>query len=170
MLAIATLVPALLLPLPRARCVRPRPRCCCVVACASPAEKAAQAIQSGEARQIEEAMRSIIDLERMAGRSEEDIPNNPLLQELSAAQARSNPEVFAGSRYAVDADLESDEFDLQAGGPEPEPPPQAGEEVWGRWRHGAEGIELQLELAATPDGPARAKSMRCEPTATDTSS
>ena len=50
--------------------------------------------------QIEEAMAAIIDNERMNGRSEEDIPNSPLLQRLAEAQRAVNPDVFAAGSTA----------------------------------------------------------------------
>lgn len=143
-----------LLPLPSTQLRRGHPGALrsALLACTdSTADQARQALQSGDAAQIEEAMGAIIDAERRAGRSEEEIPNSPLLQQLSEAQRRRNPDVFAAASAA------------RAGAATvPEPPPQAGEEAWGRWRHGAEGIELQIELTALADGPVRAKSVRCE--------
>jgi hypothetical protein len=179
MLALASLSLALR-PLPSSHRARPRLRYGAAFACTSstPAELAQQAIQSGDALQIEEAMRAIIDLERSVGRPEADIPNNPLLQQLSAAQRQLNPEVFAAGSaespevFSAEADL-SDPAVIaraaaaarQAGAEDverQEPPPQAGVQAWGQWRHGAEGIEVQLELAATADGPVRAKGVRVE--------
>ena len=110
--------------------------------------------------QIEEAMAAIIDQERIKGRSEEDIPNSPLLQRLAEAQRAVNPDVFAaGSAAGASGSVAGGAAaDLRrATEPEADAPPQAGEEAWGRWSHGAEGIELQIELAATADGPVRAK-------------
>lgn len=115
--------------------------------------------------QIEEAMAAIIDQERIKGRSEEDIPNSPLLQRLAEAQRAVNPDVFAaGSAAGASGSVAGGAAaDLRrATEPEADAPPQAGEEAWGRWSHGAEGIELQIELAATADGPVRAKGVRCE--------
>lgn len=115
--------------------------------------------------QIEEAMAAIIDNERMNGRSEEDIPNSPLLQRLAEAQRAVNPDVFAaGSTAGASGSVAGGAAaDLRrATEPDADAPPQAGEEAWGRWSHGAEGVELQIELGATANGPVRAKSVRCE--------
>ena len=132
-----------------------------VSACADrAADQALQALQSGDAMQIEEAMAAIIDQKRIKGRSEEDIPNSPLLQRLAEAQRAVNPDVFAaGSAAGASGSVAGGAAaDLRrATEPEADAPPQAGEEAWGRWSHGAEGIELQIELAATADGPVRAK-------------
>ena len=73
-----------------------------VSACADgdAAEQARRALQSGDAMQIEEAMGAIIEQERRKGRSEEDIPNSPLLQRLADAQRAANPDVFAAGAAA----------------------------------------------------------------------
>ena len=73
-----------------------------VSACADgdAAEQARRALQSGDAMQIEEAMGAIIEQERRKGRSEEDIPNSPLLQRLADAQRTANPDVFAAGAAA----------------------------------------------------------------------
>ena len=156
-----------LLPLPSTQ-LRGRPGAvrAAVSACAdSTADQARQALQSGDAMQIEVAMAAIIDQERLNGRSEEDIPNSPLLQRLAEAQRAVNPDVFAAASAAGASGSVAGgaAADLRQGTePEADAPPQAGEEAWGRWSHGAEGIELQIELAPTADGPVRAKSVRCE--------
>ena len=154
-----------LLPLPSPQ-LRGRPSVMrkAVFACAgSAADQARHALQSGDAAQIEEAMAAIIDEERLAGRSEEEIPDSPLLEQLAEMQRRRNPDVFAAGSAAgaSGSGAGGAAADLRQTA-EPDAPPQAGEEAWGRWSHGAEGIELQIELAATPDGPVRAKSVRCE--------